>query len=143
MNASDVTALLVSKSFKQVQYKVAADTRKPSWYLNFKRHGKLTTRLLIFIGETEVSICWESKKWPMTYRSTGTKLDYDGMTEANHFPIMTIKHRREMSLAIVPTGGMRDIHGPAIVTLQGSALQGLRTREWGVGWLMHEPWLDA
>lgn len=44
---------------------------------------------------------------------------------ANNFPIMTINHRREMSLAIVPTGGMRDIHGPAIVTLQGSAPQGL------------------
>lgn len=58
---------------------------------------------------------------------------------ADHFPIMTVDHRREMRPAILPTGNMRYIHGPAFVAVIRPTRPALHARAWGGDALMHKP----
>ena len=57
----------------------------------------------------------------------------------DHFPIMTVDHRREMRPAILPTRNMCHIHGPAFVAVIRPTRPALHARAWGADALMHEP----
>ena len=57
----------------------------------------------------------------------------------DHFPIVTVDHRREMRPAILPTGNMRHIHGPAFVTAIRPTRPALHPRAWRRDTVMHTP----
>ena len=63
----------------------------------------------------------------------------EGELVADHFPIMTIDHRRQMCPAVLPTGDMRYIHGPPFVASTPPTGPALHARTWGGDTLMHEP----
>lgn len=79
----DPIQVLTSKGFKQVQYKVAADKRRPCYYLNFTQgcRGKRVARLLVYLGSDDLLVCFEVKEWPQRYRSKGIKLRLPGLDE--------------------------------------------------------------
>ena len=79
----DVTQLLSQKGFRQVQYKFAADKRRPCHYRNLPEgcSGRRVTRLLVYLGRDDVLVCFEVKEWPARYRSKGIKLRLAGLDE--------------------------------------------------------------
>lgn len=96
MNANEVIGLLTSKNFKRVAYKKNPEKRRPCFYCNIdkaKRVGKRTTRLLVYMGDDDVWICWETKDWPETYKSKGEKLALEGLTEEKLLAVMRDKFR--------------------------------------------------
>ena len=62
-----------------------------------------------------------------------------GELVADHLPIVTVDHRREMRPAVLAAGNMRHVHGPPFVTATGPTDPALYTRTWGGHALVHEP----
>jgi len=79
----DAVQLLTAKGFKRIAYKRNPEKRRPCYYRNFPQgcQGKRYTRLLVYMGQSDLLVCFETKDWPTRYRSRGVKLDLEGLSE--------------------------------------------------------------
>lgn len=70
---------------------------------------------------------------PLSFLSSATS----GKLIAHNLAIMTIDDGRQMPPAVLSTGDMGHIHGPAMITLRRPTPTNLHTRAWGGNPLMH------
>lgn len=107
------TQLLESKGFKRVAYRRNPEKRRPCYYRNYPEgcQGKRYTRLLVYVGDADLLVCWETKIWPARYRSKGIKLRLPGLDDDTLINAM----RAEWRHMVVDHNKvkMRDVRKPA------------------------------